>query len=77
MKKESERETTKILTARLRDLGESGWTRDADQTTWVVKYQGFLQLDDNSVQPDPPLRIIGSYRETLECHNIQMLQKEG
>lgn len=42
MEKESERETTTILTALLHDLGESEWTRDADQAAWMVKYQGFL-----------------------------------
>ena len=39
--------------------------------------QGFLQLDDIGSQHDPHWRIIGGHRETLEGHNIHMLQNKG
>ena len=39
--------------------------------------QGFLQLDDTGGQHDPHLRSIRGHHETLEGHNIHMLQNEG
>ena len=39
--------------------------------------QDFLGLDHIGSQHDPHLRIIGGHQETLEGHNIHMLQNEG
>ena len=50
-------------------------TRDAHLC--VNGSPGFLQLDDIEGQQDPHYRSMGGHHETLEGHNIQMLQNDS
>ena len=36
-----------------------------------------MQLDDIGDQHDPHLKTLGGHHETLEGHNIQMLQNDS
>ena len=45
-------------------------------TLSVCVCEGFLQLEDIGGQHDPHLRLVGCHHETLEGHNIQIMQSE-